>query len=162
MRYLLASILLIGYVLDTTAQVKQDTTAWVVAKMSLTKYAAQQIAEAAEKEAAKNNWAVSIAVMNEAGQLMYFIKMDKSSNASGDAAIAKAKHTAYYKRDTKFHQELLLKGNNLVLALPNALPIEGGLQLFYQGTLVGSIGVAGAASEDDGKIAKRGAEVLSR
>ena len=129
-------------------------------RIYLSQYIARQVAEAAEKEAVKNNWLVSIAIVNDAGQLIYFTKMDESTHASGDIAIAKAKHTAYYRRDTKFHEDLLTVGNNLVLALPNSLPIEGGVQLIYQDKVVGAIGVSGAASHDDGKIAKAGAEFL--
>jgi glc operon protein GlcG len=55
---------------------------------------------------------------------------------------------------------LLGQGNNVVLALPNSLPIEGGVQLIYQGNLIGAIGVSGASSQDDGKIAKAGADFL--
>jgi glc operon protein GlcG len=51
-------------------------------------------------------------------------------------------------------------GNNVVLALPNSLPIEGGVQLIYQDKVIGAIGISGAASQDDGKIAKAGADFL--
>lgn len=121
---------------------------------------AKKIVETVETLAIQNKWNVSVAIVNEAGQLIYFIKMDESTNASGDIAIAKAKHAAYYRRDTKFHQDLLTKGNNVVLALPNAMPIEGGIQLIYKGKTIGAIGVSGAASDDDGKIAKAGADIL--
>ncbi len=122
---------------------------------------AKQIAELAEQEAVRNNWTVSIAIVNEFGQLIHFTKMDESTNASVDVSIAKAKHSAYYRRDTKFHQDLILKGLNPILSLPNSMPIEGGVQLIYKGQTIGAIGVSGADSEDDGKIAKAGADVLA-
>lgn len=143
------------------AQSKKDTSFKIMeSKIFLSQKAAKQIADSAEKCAVKNKWTVSIAIVNEAGQLIYFTKMDESTNASGDIAIAKARHSAYYRRDTKFHEDLLTKGNNLVLALPNTMPVEGGIQLIYQGKTIGAIGVSGAASTDDGKIAKAGADVL--
>jgi len=120
----------------------------------------RQIAEATEQEAIKNNWTVSIAIVDDSGMLLYFTKMDESTNASGEIAIAKAKHAALYRRDTKFHQDLLAKGNTAVLALPDSLPIEGGVQLIYKGKTIGAIGVSGAASEDDGRIANAGAKIL--
>jgi glc operon protein GlcG len=129
-------------------------------RISLSQNVARQIAETAEKEALENNWLVSIAIVNDAGQLIYFTRMDESTNASGDIAIAKAKHSAYYRRDTKFHEDLLKGGNNVVLALPNSLPIEGGVQLIYQDKVIGAIGISGVASQDDGKIAKTGADFL--
>ncbi len=49
--------------------------------------------------------------------------MDESTNASVDISIAKAKHAAYYRRESKFHETLLASGNNIVLSLPNSMPI---------------------------------------
>lgn len=117
---------------------------------------AKQIAEAAEREALKNNWMVSIAIVNDAGQLIFFSKMDGSTNASVDVSIAKAKHAANYRRDTKFHEELLIQRNHAVLSLPGFLPIEGGVLLTYRSIHVGAIGVSGVASKDDGQIAGAG------
>ena len=132
----------------------------MITRTALSQSVAKQIAEIAESEAIKENLAVSIALVNEVGQLIHFTKMDKSTIASIDISIAKAKHSAYYRRDTRFHEDLLGQGNNVVLALPNSLPIEGGVQLIYQGNLIGAIGVSGASSQDDGKIAKAGADFL--
>ncbi len=133
----------------------------MINKAFLSQKVAKQVAEVAEKEAIENNWMVSIAVVNDAGYLIYFMKMDNTTNASGDIAIAKAKHASYYCRDTKFHEDLLAKGNSIVLSLPHSLPLEGGVQLIYNNQVVGAIGVSGVASPDDGKIAKAGAYFLS-
>lgn len=121
---------------------------------------AVQIAAVAEKEANKLGVNVSIAVVNEAGQLLFFTKMDESTNASGELAIAKATHAAYYRRDTKFHEDLLRGGNQLVLSLPNSMPVEGGVQLIYQSKTIGAIGISGAASAEDGLIATAGANFM--
>lgn len=99
------------------------------------------------------NLRVCIAVVNEAGGLVYFLKMDDSSNVSGETAIAKAGHAVNYRRDTKYHEDFLKQGQLRVLALPNTLAIEGGIQLIHAGELVGAIGVSGAAAVDDGRIA---------
>jgi glc operon protein GlcG len=135
-------------------------------KMLLTKFSvslnlAKQIAQKAEAEAVKQNLAVCIAVVNDAGQLIYFLKMDDSTNASGDIAVAKAQHAINYRRDTRYHEEFLKQGQLRVLALPNTLSIEGGVQLIHENKLVGAIGVSGAAAADDGRIATAGAAFLS-
>jgi glc operon protein GlcG len=132
----------------------------MISRISLSEKIAKQVAEVAQKEAIENNWMVSIAVVNEAGHLLYFTKMDNTTNASGDIAIAKARHASYYRRDTEFHEDLLAKGNFVVLSLPHSLPIEGGVQLIYDNQVLGAIGVSGVASHEDGKIAKAGASFL--
>jgi glc operon protein GlcG len=123
---------------------------------------AKEIAAAAEAEARKNGWNVAIAVVDEAGRLLYFQRMDDTTNASVEVAIAKAVHSANYRRDTKFHEDLLSKGNDVVLGLPHSLPIEGGLRLINDGKVIGGIGVSGVQSEQDGQIAKAGADLLNK
>ncbi|MDQ3009587.1 MAG: heme-binding protein [Acidobacteriota bacterium] len=131
-------------------------------KKTLNLAVAKEIATAAEAEARKNNWNVSIAIVDEAGRLLYFQRMDDTTNVSVDVAIAKAQHSANFRRDTKFHEDLLSKGNNVVLALPHGMPIEGGLRLMADGKVIGGIGVSGVQSAQDGQIAKAGADVLNQ
>jgi uncharacterized protein GlcG (DUF336 family) len=130
-------------------------------KKKLSCEAVKVILEAAEKKAKENGWNVCIAIVDDAGRLMAFIRMDSTTNASVDVAIAKAVHAANYARDTKFHQDLLEKGNPVVATLPNSLPLAGGVRLLLNGELLGAIGVSGVASEDDDKIARAGADVVN-
>ena len=123
--------------------------------------AAEAVLEAAGHEAQRNGWTVSVAVVDEAGRLLLFRRMDGTPNASVEVAIGKAVHSATYRRPTAFHQQLLEGGNAVVLGLPHVLPVEGGLPLEVDGHPVGAVGVSGAASEDDGRIAAAGAEALA-
>lgn len=125
----------------------------LLTKLSISLQLAKRLAQKAEEEATKMNLRVCIAVVNEAGSLIHFLKMDDSTNISGETAIAKAQHAVNYRRDTRYHEEFLKEGQLRVLALPNTLAIEGGIQLVYEGKLVGAVGVSGAAAVDDGKIA---------
>lgn len=120
----------------------------------------RQIAAAAEVEARKNNWNVSIAIVDEAGRLMYFSRMDDTPNSSVEVSMGKARHAVNYRRDTRFHQELLEKGNAVVLGLPDITPIEGGLRLIANGKVIGGIGVSGVQASQDAQIARAGAVLL--
>ncbi|RNF85470.1 heme-binding protein [Lysobacter psychrotolerans] len=131
-------------------------------KPVLTLAAAKEIASAAEAEARAHSWRVSIAIVDDSGRLLYFQRMDDTTNASVDIAIAKAQHAANYRRDTKFHQELLENGNHVVLTLPASMPLEGGLRLMVDDRVVGGIGVSGAQAAEDGQIAKAGADWLAK
>jgi glc operon protein GlcG len=130
-------------------------------KKTLNLAVAKEIAAAAEVEARQHGWNVSIAIVDDAGRLIFFQRMDDTTNSSVDVAIAKAVHAANYCRDTKFHEEILSKGNNVVLGLPNILPVEGGLRLINEGKVIGGIGVAGVQSEQDGQIAQAGAGLFA-
>lgn len=122
--------------------------------------AAERIAAAAVAKAREQNLTVSIAIVDEAGRLMHFQRMDGTPNSSVEVAIGKAVHAADYRRDSGFHQKLLEGGNNVVLALPRSLPIEGGVRLLLDTQVVGAIGVSGAQAAQDGQIAQAGADLL--
>lgn len=92
---------------------------------------------------------------------MYFQRMDDTTNVSVEVALAKAQHAANFRRDTEFHEDLLSKGNNVVLALPNGMPLEGGLRLLVDGKVIGGIGVSGVQAPQDAQIAKAGADLLN-
>jgi glc operon protein GlcG len=154
---LMITTALLTVVFGQTALKEKLTT-----KKTLNLAVAKEIAAAAEAEARKNNWNVSLAIVDEAGRLLYFQRMDDTTNISVDVAIAKAQHSANYRRDTRFHEELLEKGNNVVLALPHGMPLEGGLRLLADGKVIGGIGVSGVQAPQDAQIAKAGADLLSK
>lgn len=128
----------------------------LIRKTCLSLDAAKAIAAGAEMEAARNGWAVSIAIVDEAGRLLYFQRMDDATNASVEVSIAKALHAANFRRPSKFQEDLLAGGNLRVLAVPGMLPLEGGLQVLHEGQTIGAIGVSGVQASQDGEIATAG------
>lgn len=133
----------------------------LLVKTTLSLRLAKLLAQKAEEEAIKLKLSVCIVIVNDAGQLLHFLKMDNSTNASGDIAIAKAQHAINYQRDTRYHEEFLKQGQLRVLALPNTLSIEGGVQLLHEGKPIGAVGVSGAAAVDDGRIATAAAASIN-
>jgi glc operon protein GlcG len=160
MKRLKWTALLLAATLPFATAAQSPLTAKLDTKPALTLAAAKELMAAAEAEAKRNHWNVSIAIVDDAGRLLYFQRMDGSGNSSVEVAIAKARHAANYRRPTAFHQELLEQGNNVVLGLPDSLPIEGGLQLLVGDRTIGGIGVSGTRSSEDGQIAKAAADLL--
>ncbi len=128
---------------------------------ALTLSLAKKIAEAAEKEARANGWNVVIAIVDDGGNLLYLQRMDGTQIASIEVAMAKAVSSIRYRRPTKAFEDSLLGGRQAVLKLPGAMPVEGGLLLTGNGEIVGAIGVSGVLADQDGIIAKSGAEALT-
>ncbi len=120
--------------------------------------AARKAAAAALAEARRNNWIMAAAVVDPSGNLVYFEKMDNVQLGSAQVAIDKARSAALFKRPTKAFQDALASGGagTRVLALQGAVPVEGGLPLRIDGTVVGAIGLSGDLSENDGKCAAAG------
>ncbi len=123
---------------------------------------AKKIAAAALAEARKNNWRMAVAVVDTAGYLVYYEKMENTQLASADVSIDKARSAALYKRPTKAMQDGLAAGGAgwRLLRLRNAIPINGGLPLLIDGKIVGAVGVSGEASDQDAQCAKVGADTL--
>ncbi len=131
-------------------------------KKAVTLETAKKIAAAAEAEAMKNGWKVVIAIVDDGGHLIYLQRIDDTQTASIDVAIQKAQGAVAYKRPTKVFEDAVAGGRNVVLSLPHSLPIEGGLPLVVDGQVIGGIGVSGVMAQQDGIVAKAGADALQK
>jgi glc operon protein GlcG len=123
---------------------------------------AKSVAAAAVAEARKNQWTMAVAIVDPAGDLVYFEKMDNTQVGSVDVAIAKARSSARFKRPTKAFQDALAAGGEgwRLLSLEGAVAVEGGLPLLVGGKIVGAIGASGGSSQQDGVTAAAGAATL--
>jgi glc operon protein GlcG len=124
--------------------------------------AAKRAAEAALDAARRNNWTMAVAVVDIAGELVYFEKMDDTQNGSVRVAAAKARSAALFKRPTKAFQDTLTASPDgvRILGLDGAVPVEGGVPLVIDGLIVGAIGVSGGTSQQDGVCAKAAADAM--
>src|SRR4026207_1109327 len=106
---------------------------------------AKKLAAPAIAEARKNNWNMAIAIVDTAGDLVYFEKMDDTQAGSVQIAQSKARSAARFKRATKVFQDGLAAGGAglRLLALEGAVPVEGGIPLVVGGKIVGATGAAG-------------------
>lgn len=123
---------------------------------------AKKAAAPALAEAEKNHWMMAVAIVDTAGNLVYYEKLDNTQIGSTTVAIDKARCAALFKRPTKAFQDTLAGGGDglRVLGLKGVVPVEGGIPLVMDGKIVGAIGVSGGTSAQDGQCAKAGADVL--
>ncbi len=129
-------------------------------RKSLTLAVAKKLAVAAETEAISHGWNVVIVIVDDGANLLYLQRMDGTQLASTEIAVAKAVSAIKFKRPTKVFEDSLIGGRQAILKLTEAIPIEGGLPLIVNGEFVGAIGVSGVQADEDGIIAKAGAEAL--
>jgi glc operon protein GlcG len=134
----------------------------IVYGMSIGLEDAKKVAAPALAEARKNNWLMAVAIVDTAGNLVYFEKMDGTQVASSTIAAEKARAAAQFKRPTKALQDALAAGGEglRILGLPGAVPVEGGIPLIAGGKIVGAIGVSGGTSAQDAQCATAGVAVL--
>lgn len=126
---------------------------------ALTLADAQKMMAACKVEAQKNKWNVAIAIVDDAGYLMLFERMDGTGPTSAEVAPGKARTAALTRRPSKFWEERV-KERPAFLKFPAGQLIQGGLPIVYQNECVGAIGVSGVQSHEDEQIAQAGINAL--
>ena len=129
-------------------------------KYVLTLYAAESVADAAQAEAERNGWAVSIAVLDDSGQLLLFRRMDGAKLVATDIAIRKARTAAYFQGPTADLEAEVSGGRTALLPIDDFMPLQGGIPLTHDGQLVGAVGVSGVTGAQDEQCALAGAAAL--
>jgi len=121
---------------------------------------AKKIAAGAATEAMKNKWAVAIAVVDTHGMLIYYEMMDDTQTGSAVTSIEKARTAVLYRRPSKDFEQNVVDGRMVVLTVPGATPIEGGIPIVVGGKVIGAVGVSGGASPQDSQVAQAGLNAL--
>ena len=130
----------------------------VAVRHSLTLEGARQVGEAAMKFAKENGAGPSIAVVDDGGYLLYFVRSEGSFAAGANVSIGKARTSAIFKKPTKDFEDIINKGRFTMTALPDFTPLQGGVPIMHDGQVIGAIGVSGAKSAaQDEEVAKAGA-----
>jgi glc operon protein GlcG len=128
---------------------------------SLTLEGAKKVSDAAVLHAKSNGANPSIAIVDEGGHLLHFVRMDGSFSAGANVSAGKARTSALFKKPTKDFEEIINKGRFTMTALPDFTPLQGGVPIIHDGFVIGAIGVSGAKSAaQDEEIAKAGASAV--
>ena len=119
------------------------------------------VAAAAEAEALKNRWAVSIAIVDEGGHLLWLQRLDGAPPISARIAPAKANTAALGRRESRLYEEMINGGRFSFLSAPNLEGmLEGAVPIMKDGQCLGAVGVSGVKSADDVQIARAGIAAL--
>jgi len=123
---------------------------------------ARKAGAAADAEARKNGWPVAIAIVDTAGLLVYYQRLDNTQTGSVQIAIDKATSAAMYRRPTKVFQDEVTRGGDglRVLTFPKSSHADGGLPLMADGKIIGGIGASGVLGNQDAQVAKAGVDAL--
>jgi uncharacterized protein GlcG (DUF336 family) len=122
---------------------------------------AKMIAAAAEAEALKNNWAVSIAIVDDGGHLLHLQRLDGAAAVSAHIAPAKAHTSALGRRESKVYEDIINGGRYAFLTAPAVEGLlEGGVPIMKNGQCLGAVGVSGVKSSEDAQIARAGIAAL--
>ena len=130
-------------------------------KPVLTLHDVKSIAIAAEAEALRNAWAVTIAIVDDGGHLLWLQRLDGAAPVSAHIAPGKARTAAMGRRESRVYEEMINQGRFSFLSAPGLESLlEGGMPILVQGHCVGAVGVSGVKSTEDVQIAKAGIAAL--
>jgi len=135
----------------------------VATKQTLTLDGAKKAADAAVAYARSNGAPGSaIAVVDDGGHLLYFVRLDGTFTASPNISIGKAKTAVLFKKPTKDFEDIINKGRFAMTALPpDFTPLQGGVPIKLGDQIIGAIGVSGAKSAaQDEEVAYAGARAV--
>lgn len=112
---------------------------------------------AAVAEAVKNQWAVTIAIVDDGGHLLSLRRMDGAAPLSAQIAPAKAHTAAMGRRESKFYEDVINQGRTSFLSAPGVEGLlEGGVPVMKDGQCIGAVGVSGVKSNEDAQVARAG------
>jgi len=123
--------------------------------------AVRRIAAAAEGEAQRHAWAVTIAIVDDGGHLLWLQRLDGAAPISSHIAPAKARTAALGRRESKVYEEMINQGRVSFLSAPDLHGmLEGGVPIQVDGQCVGAVGVSGVKSSEDAQVARAGIAAL--
>lgn len=120
----------------------------------------KKIAAAAEAEAVKNNWAVTISIVDDGGHLLWLQRLDGAAPVSAWIGPQKAITSAIGRRESGVYEKMINEGRVSFLSVTPVTPLEGGVPIIVEGHFVGAVGVSGVKSAEDVQIAKAGIAAL--
>lgn len=121
----------------------------------------RRIAAAAEAEAVAHGWAVSIAIVDDGGHLLWMQRLDGAAPISAHIAPAKARTAALGRRESKVYEDVINQGRTSFLSAPVLEGmLEGGVPVMGEGQCIGAVGVSGVKSTEDAQIARAGIAAL--
>ena len=122
----------------------------------------KKIAAAAEAEAIRNNWPITIAICDDGGHLLWLQRLDGCAPISASIAPEKARTAALGRRPSKAYEDVINGGRTSFLSAPVLKGmLEGGEQIVVDGHTVGAVGISGVKSGEDAQVARAGAAAVA-
>jgi glc operon protein GlcG len=114
--------------------------------------------DAAEAEARRNKWNVTIVVTDAAGIPVQLRRLDNASARSYDIAMRKAATVVASKLATSAYGAQLKEGK--VKEVPNGIAFAGGVPIMRGSELIGAVGTSGVQAAQDEQVSQAGANAI--
>jgi len=130
-------------------------TSPIVPTATISLEAAQALLAQARRASAARGFAATIAITDAGGHLRAFERADAAPFLTADVAINKAWTAASFGLATHQWNQYMAQPAVAPLAHhPRLMPVGGGVPIFYEGRLVGGIGISGGSAAQDHEAAE--------
>ncbi|GAB1619917.1 heme-binding protein [Pseudomonas sp. NGC7] len=119
-----------------------------------------RVLAAAREEARRNDWRVTVAIVDDGGHLLALERLDGCAPIAAYIATEKARSSALGRRDTKGYEDMVNGGRTAFVSAPLLTSLEGGLPIVVEGQVIGAVGVSGVKAEQDAQVAAAGITAL--
>src|ERR1700742_5128765 len=125
-------------------------------KPVLTRDDVARLLEHARAEAVANQWAVTIAIVDDGGHPLALERLDGAAPLSAYIAAEKARTAAMGRRPSAAYEEMINGGRTAFLSAPLTAMLGGGAPIVVDGQVVGAVGVSGAKPDEDAQVVNAG------
>ena len=134
----------------------------MLSKPMLSQKEVAHMLSAAKAEAQRNQWAVTISIVDDGGHPLALERLDGCAPIGAYISMDKARSAALGRRESADYETMINNGRTAFLSAPNlAGMLEGGLPVVVNGQVIGAIGVSGVKADQDAQVAKAGAAALA-
>lgn len=130
--------------------------------INLTTNMAEKLLEVVFSLSKKYNQKIAVSIFDQGGNLLAFMRDESVFLGAIDVSIRKAKTANAFRRSTQQMQNRLQDGKLPYLTFDQVLPLEGGIPIVLHDICIGGVGVSGAPSEIDHRIASEAVEIFAK
>ncbi|MCL7928441.1 heme-binding protein [Halomonas llamarensis] len=120
-----------------------------------------QVLDAAQKEAEREGWAITVAVADDGGHLLALRRLDGAAPFTADVAAQKARSAAMGRKETQVFEEMINGGRTAFISAPLQGLLSGGVPIIIDGNVVGAVGISGVKPDQDVQVAKAAVSVIT-
>lgn len=129
-------------------------------KAVLTQADVSKVLDAAQQEAERENWPITVAVTDDGGHLLALRRLDGAAPFTADVASNKARSAAMGRKETQVFEEMINGGRTAFVSAPMQALLSGGVPIIVEGQVVGAVGISGVKPDQDVQVAKAAVSVL--
>ncbi|MYL23050.1 GlcG/HbpS family heme-binding protein [Vreelandella massiliensis] len=120
-----------------------------------------KLLDAAQQEAEREGWAITVAVTDDGGHLLALRRLDGAAPFTAEVATQKARSAAMGRKETQVFEEMINGGRTAFVSAPMQGLLSGGVPVTLDGYVIGAVGISGVKPDQDVQVAKAAVSAIT-